>query len=116
MTTPDPGRMAAIAEGLEPSMPMAILTDEMLVNTGTEIIPFGKLRRSSPPKLDPCPFCGSDEGLTVSETKCTALVNWWSVECHGCLVHITANTEAEVIAAWNTRVPPLRDHLLAGGE
>jgi Lar family restriction alleviation protein len=53
-----------------------------------------------------CPFCGSREGLTVGETVCDALVRWWSVECHGCNVSNTANTEAEAIAAWNTRTPP----------
>jgi Lar family restriction alleviation protein len=55
--------------------------------------------------LLPCPFCGSDEGLTVGETVCSTLVRWWSVECHGCNVSNSASSEAEAITAWNTRAP-----------
>ncbi len=56
-------------------------------------------------KLKACPHCGETEGVTLSETNTGfVLVHWWQVECHGCCASIVQNTEAEAIAAWNTRV------------
>lgn len=54
------------------------------------------------PELLPCPFCGGDEFLILSNTL-IGEHSFWGVEC-GCHVFgPTATLRAEAIAAWNTR-------------
>ena len=54
-------------------------------------------------KLLPCPFCGDDMFLAVTESNGTGLGSFWTVEC-GCNASIGfERTRPEAIAAWNTR-------------
>jgi len=54
-------------------------------------------------ELLPCPFCGSDE---TSHGFVNAGMIMGNCECHACNACIWAETEAEAIAAWNTRATP----------
>ena len=54
------------------------------------------------PTLKPCPLCGTSDGVTIGPSRAGGL-HWHNIECHGCCLYITGNTEAEAIAAWNTR-------------
>ena len=58
---------------------------------------------NEPEGLEPCPFCGEADYLTVPESHAAGMT-WWQVEC-GCGAFApTGNTKAEAIAAWNRRV------------
>jgi len=49
-----------------------------------------------------CPFCGEGDYLLVAQVR-TSGMQWWAVEC-GCHAYGGAgNTEADAVAAWNTR-------------
>jgi Lar family restriction alleviation protein len=52
-------------------------------------------------ELKPCPFCGSDE-ISHGHVDYGAQ-GYGNVECHTCDALVTADTEAEAIAVWNTR-------------
>jgi len=49
--------------------------------------------------LKPCPFCGKP----AQSAFVHASIPWWQVECTDCSAHVDAETEADAIAAWNTR-------------
>lgn len=52
----------------------------------------------------PCPFCGTDDDLVIDYTRIDDETTWWGVSCHRCGCEIGCrNSEAEAIAAWNTR-------------
>lgn len=59
-------------------------------------------------ELLPCPFCSDGGQLQVQRTG--AVDEWWHcVFCDRCCTYgPTAGTEAEAIAAWNTRTPPTK--------
>jgi Lar family restriction alleviation protein len=65
--------------------------------------------------LLPCPFCGSDE---TSYGFINAGMIMGCCECHACNACIWANTEAEAIAAWNTRAlaPAVAQGAAVGGK
>ena len=55
-------------------------------------------------ELKPCPFCGSDElSHGWSSPGYDGTMHTGHIECHNCGALIVAGTEAEAIAAWNTR-------------
>lgn len=54
-------------------------------------------------ELLPCPFCGG-EAMPVKQIEGRYAIARYSVSCNGCgLVAFYEATEAEAIAAWNTR-------------
>ena len=61
-------------------------------------------------KLKPCPFCGGEalvQAITFGDDYHTDSLPVWWVACAACGVHTDeyeAPTEAEAVAAWNTRV------------
>ena len=62
-------------------------------------------------ELKPCPFCGGEAVLQAIdfEPDYDDLPIWW-VRCSSCLAEtaeFTGATEAEAIAAWNTRKEPI---------
>jgi hypothetical protein len=68
--------------------------------------PLRVLDMTTAPALRPCPFCGGDAEL--SHVLASVGRNYFAVECadkRGCRVVVSsrAATEAEAIAAWNTR-------------
>ena len=55
--------------------------------------------------LEPCPFCDGDElshGYEMAGSYFAGIV-----QCHTCNVYVTADSEAEAIAAWNRRASSL---------
>lgn len=57
-------------------------------------------------KLKPCPFCGEDCGYVRSPFKAPNGDPYFTVTCVNCGAHSTdTGSEAEAIAAWNTRAP-----------
>lgn len=55
-------------------------------------------------KLRPCPFCGGEAEISHVRDICRDPQDWYWGKCHSC--HISGShypTEAEAIAAWNTR-------------
>ena len=58
---------------------------------------------SATDELKPCPFCGG-EAMPVKQIEGRYAIARYSVSCNGCgLVAFYEATEAEAIAAWNTR-------------
>lgn len=55
------------------------------------------------PMLKPCPFCGGQD-VSIAWTRCTDEIQWHNGRCNDCKFDAAAkDTEAEAIAAWNTR-------------
>jgi len=62
------------------------------------------MTQDTPRELLPCPFCGGDEiSHGWSSPGYDGSMHTGNVECHACNAFILADTEAEAIAAWNTR-------------
>lgn len=65
-----------------------------------------------PCPLLPCPFCGSDEtSHGWSSPGVDGSMNTGEVQCHSCDAIVWKATEAEAIAAWNTRPAPSGDEV-----
>ena len=63
-------------------------------------------------RLKPCPFCGGKAVLHIVEPHKHELATWMPdygggafIECTQCTSGMSAESEAEVIEAWNTRKP-----------
>lgn len=68
--------------------------------------PTGSGGQTNPlPKMDPCPFCGSDEIHTYEPTA-YEIGNDASVNCENpiCGAEVRGRTLKEAIAKWNRRV------------
>lgn len=67
-------------------------------------------------KLKPCPFCGKTNKLDIDHlSKNDEVADDWCVECDRCRFsqHAVHMTKQDAIAAWNTRVDPVKDEMYA---
>jgi Lar family restriction alleviation protein len=57
---------------------------------------------------EPCPFCGREDlGCVLVEPSDYKVHNYWTIECPGCSVSMTADTKEACVALWNKRATGL---------
>lgn len=67
--------------------------------------------------LKPCPFCGTDELLSICHDLVTGGVLPYSVECITCFTHGPSAKDIDnAIKVWNNRIPLDSVKTPGGGE
>ena len=80
-----------------------------------ELLDDAKMRYINNP-IKPCPFCGGEANLTVIEAHTHKMATFMPdypggvfIECSGCTVAMSSETEEEATTLWNKRVQSMKD-------